>query len=211
MSERSMRPQYFYPNNLGRIVLQAMEEILGHTGINATLNLANLTHLINNYPPDNLDRQFPFEHLSKIVATLENLYGVRGGRGLALRSGRAWFKYELHLYGPELGLTNLSFRLLPLNEKVRLGTQLFAEAFNLFSDQKVRQEEKENNYLWHIERCPVCWQRQADEPVCYLIVGLLQEALYWISSGKYFLIEETHCCALGDAHCTIAIEKTPID
>ncbi len=36
---------YAYPNKMGRILLLAMEEVMGSTGVNAILNLANLRHL----------------------------------------------------------------------------------------------------------------------------------------------------------------------
>ncbi len=39
-------PIYYYPNKMGRIILLAMEEVLGSNGIRAVLNLANLSHLI---------------------------------------------------------------------------------------------------------------------------------------------------------------------
>ena len=42
---------YYYPNLMGRIYLEAMEEIMGRNGLNAILNLASLPHLIDNYPP----------------------------------------------------------------------------------------------------------------------------------------------------------------
>lgn len=51
---------YYYPNKMGRIVLVAMEEIMGHHGVNAVLNLARLSHLVNNYPPNNLQLGFTF-------------------------------------------------------------------------------------------------------------------------------------------------------
>jgi len=43
---------YYYPNLMGRIYLEAMEEIMGRNGLNAILNLASLPHLIDNYPPE---------------------------------------------------------------------------------------------------------------------------------------------------------------
>jgi predicted hydrocarbon binding protein len=42
-------------------------------------------------------------------------------------------------------------------------------------------------------------------------VGLLQEALYWVSSGKFYNIEELDCIAKGDKACVIAIDKQPLD
>jgi len=201
---------YFYPNAMGRIVLLAMEEILGRSGVNAVLNLASLSEYINHYPPHNQDLHFPFEHISRMQSALEDEYGPRGGRGLALRSGRACFKYGLREFGQELGLTDLAFRLLPLPTKLKVGSEAFAGLFNHFSDQRVRLEIDDKNIIWHIERCPLCWQRHTSDPVCYLAVGLLQEALYWVSGGKFFNVEETQCIACGDETCTIVVDQNPM-
>ena len=137
----------------------------------------------------------------------ERVYGPPGGRGVALRTGRACFKYGLKEYGSMLGLTEMAFQLLSLPTKLRTGTKTFADLFNKYTDQKVVVEEKDNN--WHIERCPLCWERKAEEPVCHLALGLLQEALYWLSGGRIFYVEETACIARGDARCTITINQTP--
>ena len=206
-----MTEEFFYPNNMGLIILQAMEEVIGHMGVNAVLNLANLNHRINHYPPNNLDKEFSFLELSKIHEALEGLYGPRGGRGLALRTGRACFKYGLREYGPLVGATDIAFRLLPSDPKLRIGADIFAEAFNKYSDQRVRVEEQADRYLWHIDRCPICWKRQTDGPVCHLAVGILQESLYWASGGKVYNVEETACIAKGDPACTIEIDKKPLD
>ena len=48
---------YYYPNNMGRIILLSMEEILGRNGLNAVLNMADLSDMINNYPPNNLQNR----------------------------------------------------------------------------------------------------------------------------------------------------------
>ena len=148
------KPTYFYPNRMGRILLLAMEEILGHSGVNAILNLVNLPDYINNYPPYNQDFNFSFEHISLLQVGLENAYGPRAGRGLAVRVGRASFKYGLREFGPELGLTDLAFRLLPLPTKLRTGSEAFAALFNNYTDQRVRLERDEKVIYWHIERCP---------------------------------------------------------
>jgi predicted hydrocarbon binding protein len=202
---------FYYPNNMGRIVLMAMEEVVGRSGVKAVLNQADLTHRIHHYPPNNLGREFSFDELSRIQAALENLFGPRAGRGLALRTGRASFKYGLREFGPLLGVTDLAFRLLPLDPKLRTGAELFARVFNQFSDQRVRVEEQADRFLWHIERCPVCWKRRTDVPVCHLAVGLIQEALYWVTGGKYFGVEETACIAKGDPVCTIMIDRRSMD
>jgi predicted hydrocarbon binding protein len=200
---------FFYPQKMGRIIFLSMEEVMGSHGVDAILLLASLEKFVQNYPPDAKVRDFPFETVSLLQSTLEKAYGPRGGRGLALRVGRASFKYGLKEYGSMLGLTEMAFRLLSMPTKLSAGARSFAGLFNKYTDQKVQVEEKENKIFWHIERCPLCWGRTADEPICHLAVGLLQESLYWLSGGKVFDVKETTCIAQGDATCTIAIDTTP--
>ena len=210
MSEAEHK-SFFYPNKMGRIILLGMEEVVGRNGLNAVLNMAGLSELVTSLPPNNLEPGFGFEQLSRIQASLEKMYGPRGGHGVALRTGRACFKYGLREFGSSLGLTNTAFQLLPLPEKILLGSSLFADVFNNYTDQRVHIEDAGGQILWHIDRCPVCWGRQAADPICHLAVGILQEALYWVSGGRYFCVEETGCIAQGDRACIIVIEKQPLE
>ncbi|MGE5252278.1 MAG: V4R domain-containing protein [Bacteroidota bacterium] len=205
-----MNGEYFYPQRMGRIILQAMEEVIGRPGVHAILDFASQAEFIENYPPAASDRTFPFKSVSGLHTALEQAYGPRGGRGVALRIGRASFTYGLREYGPQLGLMETAFRLLPLGTKLHVGAKSFADLFNHQTDQVVRLEETPAHILWHIERCPLCWDRKTAEPVCHLAVGLLQESLYWVSGGKIFEVEETQCIACGDPACTIRIDKQPI-
>ena len=200
----------YYPNRMGRIILLSMEEVMGRNGVNAILKLASLSSLMEAYPADNTELAFPFHTLSSITDTLEQAYGPHGGRGLALRVGRACFNYGVRQYGTQLGLTEMAFRLLPLPMKVSAGAKVFAELFNNYTDQRVRVEDADGKLFWHIDQCPLCWERKAQDPVCHLAVGLLQEALYWLSGGKVFNVEEQTCIASGDAACTIMIDQSPI-
>jgi len=201
---------FFYPNQMGRIILQSMEEVMGRNGVHAILKLASLTSLIDNYPLDNREKEFPFTTLSKLMDMLEQVYGPHGGRGLATRIGRACFNNGIRQYGTQMGLTEMAFRLLPLPAKVKAGAKAFAELFNTFTDQKVRVEEENGKLFWNIDRCPLCWERSGQQPVCHLAVGLLQEALYWLSGGKVFNVEELTCIAAGDENCTIVIDQSPV-
>jgi len=201
---------FFYPLKMGKIILLGMKEVMGVNGVDALLRLAPLENFIQNSPQVNEEHAFSFETVSLLQSTLEQAYGPRGGRGLALRVGRACFKYGLKEYGSMLGLTEIAFRLLPLPTKLHTGAKTFADLFNKHTDQKVRVEEKDNKIFWHIERCPLCWERKAEEPICHLATGLLQEALYWVSGGKIFNVEETACIARGDVVCTIVMDQIPL-
>lgn len=203
--------RYYYPNRMGRILLLAIEDVIGHTGLTAVMKLAGYENIGNPLPPNNTDRQFAFETLSRLMEALDALYGPRGARSVALRVGRVCFKYGLREYGPVVGIGELTFQLLPLSIKLEKGIRLFADVFNSFTDQVVRVEETPDTFYWYVERCPVCWDRQTDQPSCHLSVGVLQEALLWVSGGKTFQVEEQACVACGDEACIIAITKTPLD
>jgi len=202
---------FYYPNHMGRILLTSMEEALGHNDLKDVLALANCKQLAGNYPPPNLEREFSFETISTLLSTLEQAYGSRGGRGLAQRVGRICFKYGLRDFGASLGLTETAFRLLPWRSKLHAAGRALAGLFNQHTDQRVRLDESSGKLLWQIERCPLCWGRRAEDAVCRLAVGLLQESLYWLSSGKIFHVEETQCAARGESACVIEIHSAPLD
>jgi predicted hydrocarbon binding protein len=203
-------PIHYYPNRMGRIVLLAMDEILGHRGGIAVLNLAHLPDLIDKYPAYDTDLKFPFDHVSRLQTAFESLYGNLAGRGLSLRVGRACLKYGLREFGPQLGVTSLTFRLLPLPTRLVFATEALAGLFNQSSSQHVHLDVEEEQIYWHIERCPLCSQRQTAAPCCDLAVGLLQETFYWVSGGKYYTVEEKKCIACGNSTCTIVIDRTPM-
>jgi predicted hydrocarbon binding protein len=205
-----MSQTFYYPERMGRIILLAMEEVLGRGALNAALTQASLDSYIDHYPAARPDKTLSFETVTRLMESLEAIYGPRGGRGFALRVGRACFKYGLREYSSLLGITEMGFRLLPLSTKLRVGAKSFADLFNKHTDQRVQVEAKDGKIYWQIERCPLCWERRVDEPVCHLATGLLQESLYWLSGGKIFSVEETDCRARGDACCMIVIDETPL-
>jgi predicted hydrocarbon binding protein len=204
-------PQYFFPNKMGRIILQAMEEVMGRNGVNAILNLARLQHRIGNYPPDNFAKEFAFDEAGQLLRALDEMYGPRGGRGLARRAGHACFRLGIKDFSPMLGIADLTFRVLPLGIKLKVGFEVLAQTFNKFTDHLVRLGEDEQYFHWIMERCGVCWGRKSDSPCCHLAVGILEEGLYWIGGGKSFYVEEVSCIATGDRMCTIMIGKRPLD
>src|SRR5258706_12400877 len=107
----------------------AMEDVMGKNGLNAILNLAGLQNYIDNYPPDNLERQFDFADFTALNAALEDMYGPRGGRGLALRAGRACFSQGLKNFGPLAGVGALAFKGLPLGARPKMALPPMAPTF----------------------------------------------------------------------------------
>ena len=203
---------YYNTNRFARIFLEAAREITGANGINTLLNFSDLSRYVDEPPPDNLEKEFDFASFSMINNALVEIYGARGGRGLALRMGRSTFDDVLKDYGDLAGIQDAEFKVLPLQEKIKFGLEAMARLFTEMSDQITSVQEQDETYSYQVERCPECWGRQSDEgPLCYFMVGLLKEGLHWVSGGKEFTVTETRCIGQGDEVCEFSIEKEPFE
>lgn len=199
----------YIPNNFVAISLLSLEEVLGKNGICAVLNRASQIHLINNYPPDDLDRKFDFSDFSTILSSIEDIYGQRGSRGLELHAGRAIFLRGLKNFGAAYGIDDEKFLTLPFPERLRKGLASIALLFTLMSDEKSSVEEKEDHYEFIIHQCPQCWGRKTDAPSCFLTLGILQAFMGWASGSNEFSIRQIAAKSCGDLNCTYSILKNP--
>jgi predicted hydrocarbon binding protein len=202
---------YYYPNKWARIILTSAEEVMGRQGVNAMLNMAKLPEYIGNYPPDNMKKAFSFEGVGQLQEAIWDFYGPRGARVFAVRAGEQAFVEGLAQFKSVAAAAQVAMRVGSLEAKVKLGLEFFSKFFNTVSDQVVEIDEDEKHWIWRITRCPVCWEREADDPVCHLAIGVLQAALGWTTEGKKFRVMETECKAKGDENCVIVIEKIPVE
>lgn len=204
------RSGLYYPNKFARSYLVAMEDVMGRSSLSAVLNMANLSQYAEALPPNNLDLAFDFADFTAINVALEELYGPRGGRGLALRSGRACFAHGMRSFGAMAGVANAAFRVLPLALRQKVGLHAIAGIFTHFSDQTTRIVARDDGYDVVVEASPVAWKREASKPVCHAVAGMIQEGLRWISWGHEYWVVETKCQAVGDEHCVFAVDSNPI-
>ena len=202
--------QFFYPNRMGKIIFRALEEIGGEEKYLHVVEAANLQHLLGEPLSGDLEREFPFEYVARLQEGVESVFGVEEGREVNRKVGRACLAGGLQEFNPLLGIADLPMRVMPLGMKLHVGFDMFAMVFNRFSDQVVTLSEDTDNYLWIIERCPVCWQRKTDAACCHLAVGILEESLKWVSGGREFDVAEIACIAKGDETCTMCITKRPL-
>ncbi len=208
------------PRQLGRVLHQAMEEVLGKAGLCSLLQAdrgSGLEALDPSLSSDAMGNEFLEEggrfsasKLSHILGTLEQQYGSAAGKGLALRVGRACFQYGLREFGECLGLTTTSFRLRPFPIKLNKFAGAVAGLFSSTGEEPVRIERGEGKLRWHMHHCPFCGERHSQEAGCLLPVGLAEEALYWLSGGKIFSVEEVACIARGDPACVVQVDETPL-
>ncbi len=200
----------YYPNRIARYFLLAMEDVIGKNGLTALLSLAELDSLNAAPPPDDLARHFDFSHLAALSQALEEMYGARGGQGMALRIGRACFANGMKSFGVMKGMADPAFRALPLETRTDIGVRALAAVFTNFSDQSTQVLDAGTHFEISTEFSPYAWGRSAERPVCNALVGVIQEGMRWASDGYEYHVHETQCRALGDDQCVFRVNKTPI-
>lgn len=200
----------YYPNRLARSFFLAMDDVMGKHGLKALLELAHLPQFAAHLPPDDLERTFDFAYISALNVALEEMYGARGGRGMALRIGSAAFAQGFKNFGALRGLADPRFRSQPLEKRIELGLKALAHVLTHFTDQASYVDVQEHTFTFRSEFCPFAYGRVSDKPVCHAMVGLLQECLRLASNGYEFYVRETACRACGDSECVFRINKSPI-
>lgn len=183
---------------------------MGQHGLDTTLEIAGLNGYVGKLPNDTLERTVDFAALSALNLALDEMYGARGGRGMALRGGRAWLVKGINSFGALSGVNDSAFRALALEERVRLGLRALASIFTHFSDQRSRLEETPQAFRFIVENSPTAWMRETDKPVCHPLVGLLQETVRWAANGRDYAVRETECRACGGNTCIFLVNKHPL-
>jgi predicted hydrocarbon binding protein len=202
---------YYYPNKIGRVYLDTLEQIIGAQAMPDFLRGCGLAHYIGAYPPHNLNRNFDFADFSMLVAGLEQAQAEGSVKaGTTTRAGRLCYAEGMKAFGSvTFRHFIVGFQVLPLNLKVKMGLLAMTTIFTTLSDQHTEVVEHDDHYDYVIHTCPMCWGRHAETPICDGAVGLLEEGLYW-ATEVHFTVTETQCHARGDETCTLRIDKTSL-
>ena len=145
------------------------------------------------------------EGFARLQADLEQVYGPRAGAGLALRIGRALFHHGLRVHGRAMRLDEATFRLLPFAAKLRAAGTACAQFLEQRAGIHLQFEQTADRLTCTLQECPLCAGASA-RPGCHLAIGLLQEALYWLSGGKHYPVEETACRRNGAPACVLTVD-----
>lgn len=148
---------------------------------------------------------------SALHAELKDSYGDLGGQGVAVRLGRASFKYGLRQWGGQAGMTSAAFRRQPSLRRTRASLQKLAGLIDVQFGSRVELSENETHWFWRVAQCPACSQRTSARPDCHLLAGMLQETMAWAGEGRFFQVLETECSAVGAPVCLFRIDKKPLD
>ncbi|MBI1279595.1 MAG: 4-vinyl reductase [Anaerolineaceae bacterium] len=200
----------YLPNRIARYFFVAMDDVMGQAAFKTLLKQAELFNYINELPPDNMAKQFDFASMTALNIALEDSYGIRGGRGMTLRVGRASFSLGLRNFGAMAGMSDPAFRALPRDECCFIGLKALANIYNTFSDQHCEVEQTTDSFRFIVDNSATAWGRKSEKPVCHALAGIVQECMRWSSNGHEYYVFETACTACGDPRCIFVINKAPI-
>ncbi|MGB7341252.1 MAG: 4-vinyl reductase [Phototrophicaceae bacterium] len=200
----------YYPNRIARAFFAAMDDVMGPNGLSALLTSANMETYLTHPPDNDLKRAFDFAAIATLNEGLEEMYGVRGGRGMALRIGQSAFARGLKDFGAMRAVNHPAFKNLSLSKRITYGLNGLAAILTNFSDQRATVESQENTLLFVSDISPFAWGRTAEKPVCHMMGGIILECLRWSSNGYEFYVREVECTATGHEHCVFRVNKSAI-
>lgn len=196
-----------------RLWLETIENVVGTNGLKSILNYAQLEHFIDSYPPDNDDREIPVEDLRKFYLALHDLFGQKGARSLQLRIGREFIRIGTEKRPTIAKALKLSTRLLPVNKRISMALQKYAEVYDerqpsFIYKPRIEVKEKDEYFLLIDKDNFESEGISSDTPICNTCVGRLQYIMEWITGHPHH-IEEIECRAMGHPFDIFKISKAP--
>jgi predicted hydrocarbon binding protein len=201
-----MKSGLYFPNELVRITLQSLEEVVGSSGMKSLYNLSGSPELFSQLPPQDMQKEFDFADFSVLFSTLGTLFGKHGARSLTLRAGKSAMREGYKAYGSQV--TEVSpFTSLSNVEELITGFHRFITFLNSISDLKLSMIELQDaaGIEIIIQNCPVCWGQTVSEPICSFFEGMLVYAAEIYSRTTDFIVTETICTAAGGDGCHFSI------
>jgi hypothetical protein len=201
------KSQLYLPNNFCRSFLEALDHLAGKNGVSTVLNLASLKKWVDAYPPDDRDKQIDFAEFAGINQSLEDLFGVKGGRSLSRQAGWAIFDHSLMTFPEMEEAIEGAHAAHATEERFHLAINALSDVLNEVSDITSTTEITQNESLISITTCPVCWGRSATSPTCSTLLGIIERNLVVLADGTDYRILEDECIAVGDSGCVFIIRQ----
>ncbi len=198
-------------NLISKIVVEGVQEMIAQAGLNALIHRALSDGLMEKNPTAGSSVLLEPGDIKALHIAADKVYGPRGARGIALRSGRAGFGYFLRKYGELLGFETMEYRLLPSRIRLGKGLERIAEMLREQCGLDVQVENDGRNWFWRVENCPECLDQQSESSLCHFTAGFLQEYLSWASGGKYYQVTELQCRSCGAEACVFQIDQRALD
>ncbi len=185
--------RFFLSNCWTRIYLDALSEVMGHHGYTALLRIAGLHAWIYNPPPYDDVLDVDVEDFVLLNKSLEDIYGPRGGRSLAFRTGQIAFRIAWERLDIDLGLRETAFNLLPEEKRMHVILEALAKEIAQANKVEITLTEDETTLQIEVTPCPVYTGHKAVRSVCQGIAGFTRATLMHANTSDDYTISETAC------------------
>jgi len=198
------------PNANLRLLLTALQEVMGDNGLKAVLKQGGLARYIDNFPPDNTDRNAHFSEYGGVQQAVEDFYGgPRGARAMMRRAGHATFQHTLKSRPAILGLVGVAIKVLPEGTRMKFILDRIAKASTDEVNLPAHVEEHDDHFLFVADACTCVFRKRDPKlgPCCFVTAGVLEAAVEW-ATGKRHTVKEIACLQNGEDACRYRVEKS---
>ena len=198
------------PNSLMYVALLTLKDIMGDNGLNALLNLSELSKYREEFPPNNDKIEIPLPDFSGLLKGILDIFGEKGARPLLYNLGRRSFNVILDENPALLGLARLGLKVLPKKKRIDKLYSISSKETNKIFGENQKYYLSDEGFVFEIYDCFWCKGLKTEGPICFAEVGWDAEAAKWASGGDEHEVKEVLCRAKGDDVCKVVISPEPI-
>ncbi len=187
------------------IFLDVLNDLVGSHGTAALLRRAGHPEWIAAPPPRNLEAFAPAASTTALMASLEELYGPRGSRGLGRRLGAALVDRCLKDIGALAAVGDPTFQALPNRTRTRVGLLALGRAITGIGGFRMDVTPSDLTITLSAPDCPFCLHRSLAAPGCSPLVGLVDAGVHLVAPDLTLIVEETACRATGASACEVNV------
>lgn len=194
------------PIRFFRQFLNVLTGELGNEALVSILEKASLpADLVDPQAVSRYNTATAAESYACIQRAMRSYYG-RGARGTLIRIGRLLWPRLLETASIAEKAQAQLVRTLPPSMRMKPALELLAR-FMRQHPEGVTVHTLDLDLLLVDRAGAVTLEQQEVSPICYVNIGLLQEALFW-ASGREHDVEERACRAAGAAQCEFKVTVT---
>ena len=198
------------PSSVIRLVCDSIIENLGEKSLRLLFNQSGLQAYYSGgeLPPGDDRPSATLDELSRLFATMVNIFGDKGMRPILLRAGRSSLQHFREHNKTLATLAGAAFKVLPTDAKIKLVLSRSAKIAEELLHAPHRTYDTDEGFFVEITGCPYCSQTKAERGICYFPQGFYGEAMRW-ATGQTYPVDEPECIAAGGKVCRLRIGRQP--
>lgn len=207
----STNPETRVPSLVVRTLLSQVDQMLGHRSLIRLLRRSGLDAFAERLPPQDTTPSISVDAWSRLLADAHDTFGADAAQDLFVQAGHLAAAETRRQRAPQMAITGTALRLLPIDRRIRLVLEAFAEQSEEAFGTPHYLYEGLDGYQVEMPNCPHCAEirrrrtaehRSHDGPFCHFVAAALAETLEW-ALGRPCLVEEISCIATGHTTCRL--------